>query len=215
MTDDTAAPLRSAADGGRIGVVVLAAGLGSRFGGHKLSAELDGRPLLQHVLDVVRTVHPARIVVVMGPDPASLASAIEWRDEQRVENPRPSDGLSSSLRLGIRACVDALGTVDGLFVVLSDQPRLRGEVLLALAGALTDARRAGAWAVMPRYRDGLGNPVLLLPDGLAAVETLTGDRGVGPMLRAEPDRAWQVPIEGLNPDVDTPEDLERLRRGAS
>ena len=38
-------------DGTRVTAVVLAAGAGSRFGGGKLLASLEGRPVLQHVLD--------------------------------------------------------------------------------------------------------------------------------------------------------------------
>ena len=50
-----------------IGAVVLAAGEGSRFGGPKQLAELDGRPLLEHVLGVVRAVPGlAPVVVVLG-----------------------------------------------------------------------------------------------------------------------------------------------------
>ena len=36
---------------GRVVAVVLAAGEGSRFGGGKLLASIEGRPVLQHVLD--------------------------------------------------------------------------------------------------------------------------------------------------------------------
>ena len=34
--------------------------------------------------------------------------------------------------------------------------------------------------------------------------------GVGPLLAARPELVTVVPVEGENPDVDTPEDLARL-----
>ena len=42
------------------------------------------------------------------------------------------------------------------------------------------------------------------------VATLTGDRGMGPVIAAHPELVLRVPIAGANPDVDTPEDLRRL-----
>ena len=37
----------------RVRALVLAAGAGSRFGGRKLEARVDGKPILQHVLDAL------------------------------------------------------------------------------------------------------------------------------------------------------------------
>src|SRR3954453_21780233 len=87
----------------RFARLVLPAGQGSRFGGHKLLAPLDGRPILQHVLDAVAAAGPEQTVVVRGAGAAELEAAVEWRAELRVVNPRPEDGLSSSVRLGLAA----------------------------------------------------------------------------------------------------------------
>ena len=51
-----------------VAAVVLAAGAGSRFGGGKLLASLDGRPVLQHVLDRVAEAGLGDVVVVLGDD---------------------------------------------------------------------------------------------------------------------------------------------------
>ena len=53
--------------GGRvIGGLVLAAGAGTRFGGRKQLAELDGRPLLEHALRAMTAAPVGRVVVVLG-----------------------------------------------------------------------------------------------------------------------------------------------------
>ena len=88
-----------------VAAVVLAAGAGSRFGGGKLLASLEGRPVLQHVLDRVADAGLGDVVVVLGDDAAAIEQAIDWRRERRVRNPDPGRGLSSSVRIGI----DALG----------------------------------------------------------------------------------------------------------
>jgi CTP:molybdopterin cytidylyltransferase MocA len=67
--------------------------------------------------------------------------------------------------------------------------------------------------VVPRYSGepaGVANPALLLRAAWPLVERLEGDRGMGPVIAANPALVLPVPIEGSNPDVDTPDDLRRL-----
>ena len=49
-----------------IGGLVLAAGAGTRFGGRKQLAELDGRPLLEHAVQAMTAAPVGRVVVVLG-----------------------------------------------------------------------------------------------------------------------------------------------------
>jgi molybdenum cofactor cytidylyltransferase len=197
----------------RFGAVVLAAGAGSRFGGGKLLAPLDGRSILAHVLEAVRAARPADTVVVLGHDRAEIEAATPWAGERRVVNPDPEAGLSSSLRVGFEALADDL---DGAFVVLGDQPLVDPAVFRALSGAEV---RGGRAFVVPRYVGGGGaNPVLVLRAGWPRVAEARGDQGLGPILAAHPELVTQVELGGSNPDVDTPADLatlawaERVRR---
>lgn len=194
-----------------VGAVVLAAGASTRFGGAKLLAELEGRPLLQHALDAVRQVSPRCRVVVLGADASTVEAHIDWHDEVRVVNATPETGLSGSLRLGIATCLRARPEVDGILIVLGDQPRTSPEVMRSLVAAVPVALATGAWAVVPRYALGGGaNPALLLRDALDRVAELEGDRGMGALLAARPDRVHAVDAPGWNPDVDTRADLETL-----
>lgn len=195
----------------RVAAVVLAAGSGTRFGGPKLGAMLEGRPLLQHVLDAVHGLAPGRCVVVLGPGSEDLEATIDWRDEVRVPNLEPEAGLSGSLQLGVAECRRLLPELLGVLVVLGDQPRTSPDVMRALVEVLPTALAQGAWAVVPDYAAGGGaNPALVLERGLAGVAELRGDRGLGPLLAADPQRSLRVPVPGSNPDVDTASDLAAI-----
>ena len=62
-------------DQGRVAAIVLAAGAGSRFGGGKLLATVDGRPLLQHTLDRLAEAGIDDVIVVLGADAAAVEAA--------------------------------------------------------------------------------------------------------------------------------------------
>jgi CTP:molybdopterin cytidylyltransferase MocA/precorrin-6B methylase 2 len=190
-----------------VAAVVLAAGAGSRFGGGKLRATMDGRTVLGHVLDRIADAGIGDVIVVLGDDADAIERAIDWRAERRVRNPDPSRGLSSSLRIGIDALRPEVGAA---LIVLGDQPRVPAEALAALLGAGFDADRP---ITVPRYPDdGSRNPVLLGRSAFELVAEATGDRGLGPVLDAHPGLVREVPIDaaGGNPDVDTRSDLVGL-----
>jgi CTP:molybdopterin cytidylyltransferase MocA len=185
--------------------VVLAAGAGSRFGGRKLSAALDGRPILDHVIGAARAAGLEPLIVVVGP-----GSDLRPKGAQRVVNERPDRGLSTSLQAGLAALPD---DASAAVILLGDQPLVRAKTIRALV-AVADA--AQGYAVLPRYADGGGpNPVVLPRALFALAEAATGDRGIGPLLADRPDVVIEVPVEGSNPDVDTPADLDDVRNIAA
>lgn len=193
-----------------VAAVILAAGAGSRFGGGKVRASLDGRPLLGHVLAAVREGGIGRVVVVLGRDASAVLASVRDDDPAALErvlvvvNPGPERGLASSLQLGFGPATAAPAPA-GVLVLLGDQPRVRADVLRELCGAPAPA---AAIAVVPRYaEDAAPNPVLLLPAGWSLVAHLSGDRGLGPLLAADPTRVVHVAVTGTNPDIDTPADL--------
>ena len=199
---------------GHVTAIVLAAGAGSRFGGGKLLAAIEGRPVLQHVLDRLAQADLTDVVVVLGTDAEAIDAAIDWRGERRVRNPMPERGLSSSLRVGIDALdgpgPDGADSGGGVLIVLGDQPRLPARAIRALLDARPDPARP---IVVPVYPgDGGRNPVLLGRAALPLVAEATGDRGLGPLIADHPELVREIPIrvEGGNPDVDTRADLVAL-----
>ncbi|KRT63297.1 MAG: hypothetical protein XU10_C0013G0065 [Chloroflexi bacterium CSP1-4] len=193
----------------RTAAVVLAAGTASRFGSPKLLARLGGRPVLQRVLDTLADSHLGEVIVVLGDAAEAVEQGIAWHGERRVRNPRPGDGLASSLRLGLSAVSPTMASA---LIVLGDQPLLRPDVVDALLAA---GPRQAAIAIVPAYADdGGANPVLLLRQGFGLVDRLQGDQGLGAELARHSGSVLRVSVSGANPDIDTPGDLARLAEAA-
>jgi CTP:molybdopterin cytidylyltransferase MocA len=223
---------------GAVTGLVLAAGLGTRFGGAKLAAPLEGRPLLAHVLDTVRaaveegTLAGAVVVLAVGrgarsgaPSDATLLRGLaEARGLRVAENDDPAAGLARSLRLGL-AALDRLPVgghpVAGAMVLLGDQPRTRIDVVRALVAEWRHARvpmlvprYAGNGPLGPENPGDPGNPVILARELWPLAETLTGDTGMSALMSRRPELVAYLPVEGTNPDVDVPGDLAALEAAA-
>jgi molybdenum cofactor cytidylyltransferase len=188
--------------------LILAAGRGTRFGGRKMLALVDGRPMLQHVLDVATAAELNPVVVVIGDDAEEIEAAMNWRREKRIRNPDPGRGMSSSVALGLARFGAGVSRV---LVLLGDQPYLTPENVSVITSTPSDPERP---IVVPRYENGQpGNPVLLEREAFDLAASLTGDRGMSQLFAAHPDLVRYVKVSDANPDIDRPSDVHQEGRG--
>ncbi|MEA2545985.1 MAG: molybdenum cofactor cytidylyltransferase [Chloroflexota bacterium] len=191
-----------------IAAVVLAAGAGSRFGGRKLLAALDGRPIVGHVVEAARAAGLDPIVVVVPP--TGELDELDLGAVRRVTNPTPQEGLSSSVRIGLRE-LDGEPDVTAAVILPGDQPRVRPDVIRRLIEASTAS--SAPLLIAPLYdADAAPNPILARRAAWRLADELVGDRGFGPLLAGRPDLVQRIPVDGANPDIDTQRDLARLNR---
>lgn len=192
--------------------VLLAAGRGTRFGGDKLLAPLDGMPLVRHAATMLARAGVREIVIVVPAAHAAIEQALAGLATHGaplvhvVPNPHAAKGLGTSVAAGIAA----LGPgVEAALVALGDQPRVPDTVPHALLAAW---RGTGAPIVAPRYAGGVrGNPVLFDADVFRELSRLDGDEGARSVIARSADRVRLVDFDFAMPvDVDTREDLAGL-----
>jgi molybdenum cofactor cytidylyltransferase len=188
--------------------VVLAAGGASRFGSPKQLAELDGMPLLQHAVDAVLAV-PAidPVVVVLGASAERVREAVSLRAARAVVCPDWAEGMAASLRCG----VEAVGDAEWVVITLGDQPRVTAQVIAAIADEAASAP-VGVTAIRAMYDGVPGHPVALSRAMLPGVAKLRGDVGARELLGSASVRTFEAGRLCDPVDVDTPEELEGLRR---
>jgi molybdenum cofactor cytidylyltransferase len=193
-----------------IAAVVLAAGAGSRFGGGKLLARLDGRPIVQHVVEAARMAGLDPIVLVIPP--TGELDDLDLGAVRRVTNETPQEGLSSSVRVGLRE-LELDDEVSAAVILLGDQPLVRLEVIQALLAAADQSPTTPF--VVPLYAaDGAPNPILARRSSWRLADELAGDRGFGPVLASHQELVRFVAVSGSNPDVDTRADLAAVVEAA-
>jgi molybdopterin-guanine dinucleotide biosynthesis protein A len=191
----------------RVGAVVLAGGRSSRFGRDKLAEPLDGRPLLEHAVEAVRSVATDVFVVVApGADPA-LPPGVQLASDQDAH-----EGPLAGLAAGLAALDPA---VERVVAVGGDMPTLVPAVLGALLDAL-ERRQAAVLADAGGPRP-LPLAIRRSSGGPAAARLLeSGERRVRALLEEldvqvlEPS-TWRVLDPGGSTlrDVDVPDDLAR------
>jgi CTP:molybdopterin cytidylyltransferase MocA len=189
-----------------VSAILLAAGAGSRFGGGKLLAKLNDMPLAEHSLLALEASPVDETIVVVGADAERLREVCEPYGVRVVENPDWADGMSTSLRAGLRS----LGPeVRAAVILLADQPLVGAGVV----GRLVEAFEAGAKVAVATYGGEPRNPVLFSREVWPPLEAqLSGDEGARAFLRRHPELVTRVRCDEIGDpaDVDTAEDLRRL-----
>jgi molybdenum cofactor cytidylyltransferase len=192
---------------GRVGAVVLAAGLSRRMGAaNKLLLELEGAPLIARCVDAVLGSTARPVVVVTGHEAPRVRAALAGRAVRFAHNAEPEQGLAASLRVGLAALGDELA---GAVVCLGDMPWVRADHVEALLAAF--AASAGRAICVPTFGAQRGNPVLWPARYFAEIRAQTGDRGARSLLAAHADQVCYVPVSdpGVTLDVDTPLDTPK------
>jgi CTP:molybdopterin cytidylyltransferase MocA len=189
-----------------VSAILLAAGAGSRFGGGKLLAKLNDMPLAEHSLLALEASPVDETIVVVGADAERLREVCEPYGVRVVENPDWAEGMSTSVRAGLRA----LGPeVRAAVILLADQPLVGAGVV----GRLVEAFEAGAKVAVATYGGEPRNPVLFSREVWPPLEAqLSGDEGARAFLRRHPELVTRVRCDEIGDpaDVDTAEDLRRL-----
>jgi molybdenum cofactor cytidylyltransferase len=192
-----------------IACIVLAAGRSTRMGAaNKLLADVGGRPMVRGVVEAVLASRARPILVVTGHQAASVETVLGGLDVAFVDNSDYADGLSSSLKAGIRAVPAAC---DGALVLLGDMPQIAGAHLDRLIAAF--AAEPGATIVVPTRKGRRGNPVLWPRVHFAEMLQLDGDAGAKRLMAAHAGDVREVDLatDAIFLDIDTPEALAELR----
>ena len=188
-------------------ILLLAAGEGSRYGNVKQLARIEGEPMVRRVARIVlETALP--VVVVTGAHAEKVEGVI---DDLPLHIARCADwqlGMGQSLATGVRFLDTRFPEASAVLICLADQPLLSAASLQPLLQRHAQAPER----LLSTERNGVCGPPVLFPrDCFAQLMTQSGPRGARDVLENQAMRV-EAFASGETMDVDTPEDLERVRQ---
>ena len=179
---------------------------------NKLLAEIDGKPMVRHVVDAVSASSVASTTVVVGHEADQVRAALSGTGVDFAVNPAFDDGLSTSLKAGIAA----VGTeVDGVVVCLGDMPKLTTDLIDRIIAAFDPLE--GRAIVVPTHRGKRGNPVLFAAKFFDEIAEIAGDVGARHLIGQHEDLLVELPCDddAILLDIDTPEMLRAVTQDRS
>lgn len=195
-----------------LAALILAAGSSSRMEGpqHKLLLPLGDRPVVAHVVEAALASAAQPILVVLGHQTEQIRAALHvYTDDKRllfVENPDYKRGMSTSLRAGLQAMAQldraVSEAIDGIIVLLGDQPLITAHVITMLIEAWKETDKQIA---APLYNGKRGNPVIFGAELFPELMTVTGDEGGRSVIEQHRQDIATVEVgdAAANSDVDT------------
>lgn len=184
------------------GIILLAAGGSTRFGSPKQLAELEGKSLLRRAAETALEAHLGPVNVVLGALDQPCREALAGLPVTILVNAAWKAGMAGSIITGLLPWRG--GLLDGVIILLADQPGVTASHLRALeqascSHAIVASRYAGQWGVPAWFSATKFDDLLMLQ----------GEQGAKGIIAREKEVA-SLDLPSAAFDVDTPDDLVRV-----
>lgn len=193
--------------------IILAAGTSSRMGKPKQLLELEGKCILERVINQVMK-HPfERVIIILGHRDDEIRRKISI-DSDRVtwvNNPDYLKGQSTSLLVGLN---EIPKSIPAATVFLGDQPFISESTISEVNRTGNDRleKEGEPFVIRPFYKDKPGHPVYWGNIHQLHVPKLTADRGGLQLMKSASQYYIQISDPFVFIDVDTPKDFTDAKR---
>ncbi len=190
-----------------IPIVILAAGMSTRFPGNKLLYEVNGKPLIRHIVESALESKADEVIVVLGHEIEKISAKIEDLDVVMVYNPKYKVGMSESVKRGVRAVYK---WAEAVIIHPADVAFAPPQAFDAVIEKYLNTR---APVVVVAYKDEKGHPILFSKETFNDILSISEKTmGLKYVTRKYYDKTIIVnlPYKEIVVDIDTLEDLKLL-----
>jgi molybdenum cofactor cytidylyltransferase len=193
-----------------LAAVILSGGASQRMGSPKALLPYQGRPFLEHLLDVTRHPKITTRRVVLGVHAEPIAKAIHLPADEVVINSAWEKGQLSSIQAALNSLPAGL---DGMLLCLIDHPLISANLVADLIATFYSSN---APIVLPFFEGRRGHPVIFSAKLFPELQAAPLDVGARAVVWAHRSELSQFPTneEGCVLNLNDPETFARVTRSA-
>ncbi|MEL0650165.1 nucleotidyltransferase family protein [Algibacter sp. TI.3.09] len=190
--------------------VVLAAGASTRMGSPKQLLNWGNSSLLEHTLNTVLELNSSEVVVVLGANFEIIKSEISKYPVTVLNNTSWKVGLGKSIAVAVEYIQKLNYKVDGVMIVLADQPLINSRFLGKLCNAFNPNNNQ---IITTSYKNGKrGVPVIFDKHYFKELILLNDDDGAKTLLKTYATSVKSLKPQSENLDIDSKEDYNYLHK---
>ncbi len=189
-----------------VAILILAAGSSSRLGQSKQLLTYHHVTLLEKSIHESIQSRVGDVFVVLGANEEEHRKVVEHLPVTIISNSTWKKGMGNSMKTGLSCVIDKNPLVEGVLILVCDQPALTSHHLQKLQEAFLQTQIP---IVASHYGDTLGVPAFfhrVLFDDLLQVPD---DSGAKKVISKYHHQVKSIRFEGGELDIDTPEDYQR------
>ncbi|GAB3166135.1 nucleotidyltransferase family protein [Telluribacter humicola] len=192
-----------------IGIIILAAGASQRMGTPKQALPIEnGKSFLQKTVETALATDLRPVVVVVGANKKEVVPELEGLPVTIIDNTLWQEGMASSVRMGLVGAYLTDRNLQAVLMLVCDQPYITPSLLEHMVVTLNES---GKKAVVCRYGESWGVPVLIGNQLFEEMTHLKGEQGAKPLLEKHINEVAFVNFDQGDIDIDTPDDYRQFR----
>jgi len=191
-----------------IAILILAAGGSTRMGSSKQLLKWKQTTLIGHAIETAQQLGLSKTIVVLGANYDNIKSEIEHYQVKLLNNIHWESGLGSSIAFGVSSVLESPINLDGVLIILADQPLINSSYLRLLVENFEIGKQH---IIASTYKnDKQGVPVLFDKFYFEELSQLNDNKGAKAILQKYTENVIGINAEGLVSDIDTLEDYGGL-----
>jgi CTP:molybdopterin cytidylyltransferase MocA len=188
-----------------LAAVILSGGASSRIGSPKALLPYQGRPFLEHLLEVTKHAKICTRRVVLGAHAAAITKTVPLAADEVVINEDWEKGQLSSIQTALRSLP---ANTDGMLLCLIDHPLISASLVNDL---IEEFYKSATNIILPTYEGRRGHPVIFPARLYEELLNAPIDRGARAVVWAHASDVSEVSTteQGCVLNLNDPETLRR------
>ncbi len=194
----------------RCGVLIVSAGERKRLGTPKQLLQFEGQSLINRLVNIVRDAVQFPITLVLGAAADAIEAQLTDDNLHVVINEEWREGMGSSIRVGLNQILKSDTNIDGVLILVCDQPFIKSESIQSL---IQMQQSTGLPMAACFYEGIVGTPALFHQSMFSDLLKLVGDTGAKKIMKDQMVDVAKLNLEKGVIDIDTMEDYQKIIQG--